>query len=430
MTGLRWWYGIAVNSVLAGVVGTGFYPLFGPRVWCRNFCPMAALLGITQKFGRFQIRVKPDMCISCGNCTTYCEMGIDVRSYAQSNESFTRAACVGCGMCCAHVPSRRPEARERLEGPRRQTPPGPQRRKLLTESFMPSLRSPRAAWAFLALTAACAGTPKADSIHAPAASVEEVRLRVRDVAASASFFLDVLGFTRAGASASDASQVLDLGGARVNLRQARSSARPVPADSRSNDLWFQHLAIVVSDMDEAHQKLVGAGVSAISSGGPQTIPMSNAVAGGIRAWYFRDLDGHPLEIIWYPFGKGRPEWQRKHTLFLGIDHTAIAVSDTARSTAFYERLGFVRAGESLNFGPEQEALSGVDGARVRITGMAGTSGMGIEFLEYLAPGPGRLYPADGTTEDLWSVEIAIRSASLSGGIQDPDGHRVVPGGSS
>jgi ferredoxin-type protein NapH len=99
---VKGWYGFAVGAILAGVVGTGLYPLLGPRVWCRNFCPMAALLGITQKAGAFWIRVKPDMCISCGNCTTYCEMGIDVRSYAQANQSFTRASCVGCGMC-AHV---------------------------------------------------------------------------------------------------------------------------------------------------------------------------------------------------------------------------------------------------------------------------------------------------------------------------------------
>lgn len=107
VAGGQWWslkrlYGFVVGAVLAGVVGVGFYPLFGPRVWCRNFCPMAAMLGLVQKVGRFHIRVKPDMCISCGNCTTYCEMGIDVRSYAQRNESFTRAACVGCG-ACAHV---------------------------------------------------------------------------------------------------------------------------------------------------------------------------------------------------------------------------------------------------------------------------------------------------------------------------------------
>ncbi|MEL6183810.1 MAG: 4Fe-4S binding protein, partial [Myxococcota bacterium] len=96
------WYGFIVTSILAGVVGTGLYPILGARVWCRNFCPLAALLGWSQKLGRFRIRVKPNMCISCGNCTTYCEMGIDVRSYAQSNESFTRASCVGCGMC-AHM---------------------------------------------------------------------------------------------------------------------------------------------------------------------------------------------------------------------------------------------------------------------------------------------------------------------------------------
>jgi polyferredoxin len=107
VAGDRWWslkslYGLVVGSILAGVIGTGLYPLFGPRVWCRNFCPMAALLGVVHKLGRFRIRVKPDMCISCGNCSTYCEMGIDVRSYAQNNETFTRASCVGCGMC-AHM---------------------------------------------------------------------------------------------------------------------------------------------------------------------------------------------------------------------------------------------------------------------------------------------------------------------------------------
>lgn len=95
-------YGFVVGSMLAGVLGTGLYPILGPRVWCRNFCPMAAILGLTQKLGRFRIRVKADMCISCGNCSTYCEMGIDVRAYASRNESFTRASCVGCGMC-AHV---------------------------------------------------------------------------------------------------------------------------------------------------------------------------------------------------------------------------------------------------------------------------------------------------------------------------------------
>jgi len=95
-------YGLVIGSIWSGLIGVGLYPLMGTRVWCRFGCPMAALLGIIQKFGRFRITVKNDMCISCGNCSTHCEMGIDVRSYAMKNEDFTRASCVGCGMC-AHV---------------------------------------------------------------------------------------------------------------------------------------------------------------------------------------------------------------------------------------------------------------------------------------------------------------------------------------
>jgi polyferredoxin len=95
-------YQFVVVALLSGVLGVGLYPLMGSRVWCRFFCPLAALMGLVQKFGRFRITVKDDMCISCGNCGAYCEMGIDVRMYAQNNTSFKRAACVGCGMC-AHV---------------------------------------------------------------------------------------------------------------------------------------------------------------------------------------------------------------------------------------------------------------------------------------------------------------------------------------
>ena len=97
-------YGFIVLSILSGVVGVGLYPIGGTRVWCRFFCPMAALLGLVQKAGRYRIEVKQDMCISCGLCSKYCEMGIDVRAYAQSNESFTRASCVGCGLCAEVCP--------------------------------------------------------------------------------------------------------------------------------------------------------------------------------------------------------------------------------------------------------------------------------------------------------------------------------------
>ncbi len=98
-------YGFWVGAVLSGVVGVGFYPLLGTRVWCRNFCPQAAILGLLQKFAsRFRITTNGGQCISCGNCSTYCEMGIDVRAYAQKGENILRASCVGCGICAAVCP--------------------------------------------------------------------------------------------------------------------------------------------------------------------------------------------------------------------------------------------------------------------------------------------------------------------------------------
>ncbi len=102
---LRSWYGFAIGSVFSGVIGVGFYPLMGSRVWCRFGCPMAAILGLQQRFfSRFRITTNGGQCISCGNCSTYCEMGIDVRSYAQKGQNIVRASCVGCGICAAVCP--------------------------------------------------------------------------------------------------------------------------------------------------------------------------------------------------------------------------------------------------------------------------------------------------------------------------------------
>lgn len=98
-------YGFAIGAAFSGVIGVGFYPIFGSRVWCRFGCPMAAILGIQQKlFSRFRITTNGGQCISCGNCSTYCEMGIDVRAYAQRGENIVRASCVGCGVCSAVCP--------------------------------------------------------------------------------------------------------------------------------------------------------------------------------------------------------------------------------------------------------------------------------------------------------------------------------------
>lgn len=98
-------YGFLIGSVFSGVIGTGFYPLMGNRVWCRFGCPLAAYLGLVQKFkSRFRITTNGGQCISCGNCSTYCEMGIDVRAYAQKGQNIVRSSCVGCGVCSAVCP--------------------------------------------------------------------------------------------------------------------------------------------------------------------------------------------------------------------------------------------------------------------------------------------------------------------------------------
>ncbi len=102
---VRTWYGFLIGSAFAGVVGTGFYPLMGNRVWCRFGCPLAAYLGLVQRFkSRFRITTNGSQCISCGNCSTYCEMGIDVRWYAQRGQDIVRSSCVGCGVCSAVCP--------------------------------------------------------------------------------------------------------------------------------------------------------------------------------------------------------------------------------------------------------------------------------------------------------------------------------------
>jgi catechol 2,3-dioxygenase-like lactoylglutathione lyase family enzyme len=230
--------------------------------------------------------------------------------------------------------------------------------------------------------------------------------------------------------------------------------RPIPVDSRSHDRWFQHIAIIVSDMDRAYQWLRHHKVEHASSG-PQRLPDWNAKAGGIRAFYFKDPDGHPLEILQFPPDKGDPKWRRAtDRLFVGIDHTAIVVSDTEASLRFYrDVLGLKVVGESENYGTEQEHLNNVFGARLHITTLRAASGPGIEFLEYLTPRDGRPIPVDRRANDLMyrqttlvtsQIEAAVRRSSIgrfaliSPGVvalsenslgftrgllvQDPDGH--------
>jgi catechol 2,3-dioxygenase-like lactoylglutathione lyase family enzyme len=207
--------------------------------------------------------------------------------------------------------------------------------------------------------------------------------------------------------------------------------RPAPVDARSNDRWFQHVAIIVSDMDSAYARLRRFKVQRASTE-PQRLPETIPAATGIRAFYFRDPDGHPLEVLQFPPDKGDPRWQGgEGRLFLGIDHTAIVVGNTAASLAFYrDVLGFRVAGESMNFGPEQERLNNVQGARLRITGLRASAGPGIEFLEYLNPRDGRSFPADERANDLvhWHTTVLVPDAQAAAGVLRRGGFRLISPG--
>jgi catechol 2,3-dioxygenase-like lactoylglutathione lyase family enzyme len=251
---------------------------------------------------------------------------------------------------------------------------------------------------------------------------------------------------------------MQLGNEFLDLMQYLAPpGRPIPIDSQSNDLWFQHIAIVVRDMDKAFERLRALKVQFVSTG-PQTLPPSIKAAAGIKAFYFRDPDQHNLEVIYFPPDKGDPRWQEKTAkLFLGIDHTAIGISNTDASLKFYrDLLGLHKAGESENFGTEQEHLNQVFGAHLRITGMRASGGPGVEFLEYLAPRDGRPRPRDVHANDIvhWqtvvvtdNLDVAAKrlgdshAAFVSSGIiqtpkdstgfskgllvSDPDGHDVL-----
>ncbi len=303
-------------------------------------------------------------------------------------------------------------------------------------------------------------------------ALDSIGITVSDIDRSVEFFSKVLSFetmSEIEIYGSDYEHLYGLFGMRARIVRMKLGdesielteyltprGRPMPVDSRSNDRWFQHIAIIVSDMDKAYQWLRQNKVEHASTG-PQTLPEWNKNAGGIRAFYFKDPDQHALEILWFPPGKGDAKWHREtEKLFLGIDHTAIVVNDTDASLRFYrDFLGLQQVGESENYGAEQEHLNNVFGTRLRITALRAASGPGVEFLEYIAPRDGRPYPADARASDIFqwqtnftSMHVRDAEGRLSAGkfavispgavdvsdgqagfqraltVRDPDGHAI------
>jgi catechol 2,3-dioxygenase-like lactoylglutathione lyase family enzyme len=234
----------------------------------------------------------------------------------------------------------------------------------------------------------------------PSWRIMRVSFTTAEPTACAAFFRDALGFEEAGTEerAGEAfGRLMGLPGARAQVQQLRlgqqevelvafaEKGRPYPPGSTSSDRWFQHIAIVVSDMRAAYSRLTAwPGWTPISTSGPQLLPKSS---GGVMAFKFRDPEGHPLELIEFPTTRTPKVWQAQHGAnpCLGIDHSAIVVSSIAASVAFYRRLGFTLAARSLNRGIEQERLDSIPGVEVEVTALhhAGTEAPPqLELLRY------------------------------------------------
>jgi catechol 2,3-dioxygenase-like lactoylglutathione lyase family enzyme len=226
--------------------------------------------------------------------------------------------------------------------------------------------------------------------------------------------------------------VLELGEQEVELLEFATRGRPYPEHAASSDLTFQHLAIVVADMRAAYEGLLAvAGWSPITEGGPQRLPDGS---GGVTAFKFRDPDGHPLELLAFPEGKSPPPWRDKSGPgpCLGIDHSAISVADAARSTEFYEALGFIVSARSHNHGPKQARLDGLPAPDVEVTALSPTQATPhVELLCYRSSA--RAASVRLRNNDIAASRLVLEAAgapragpgAARRGVFDPDGHHLL-----
>jgi len=243
-----------------------------------------------------------------------------------------------------------------------------------------------------------------------------------------------------------------LGAQEIELVAFDPPGRPYPDTRAANDPWFQHIAIVVSDIERVSARLEGLSSSPISTNGPQLLP---ANTGGVTAFKFRDPDGHPLELLYFPPGVGDAAWHHgEGSGTLGYDHSAIVVEDLERSLSFYTGLlGFRIGGRSLNTGVEQDHLDGLNDCVVDVVGLAPADvpTPHLELLHYRQP-PGRAPSTDVRATDIASTRQVHRVDDLDGlvgrlkeagtafvspgivtleagdraaSVRDPDGHMVV-----
>jgi catechol 2,3-dioxygenase-like lactoylglutathione lyase family enzyme len=295
-----------------------------------------------------------------------------------------------------------------------------------------------------------------------------VSITVADVRKSAAFYRDWLGLEVSpeqalgdpawnvllGLERGTTARAVDIamGKELIKLVAFDPPGDPYPIDRASNDQWFEHVALITNNIAVVWEKLNRGATEGITQGEPVLLPPNT---GGVTAFKFRDPEGHPLELISFPKGVGDPLWHKTPgTGILGYDHTAISVMDLDRSIAFYTQLlGFGVAGRSLNTGPEQDRLDGLQGCKIDVVALqpAKVPTPHVELLHYRRP-KGRKLASEINANDVASARqihqvadldalvgrleaagvtfvspgiVTLRDGSKAATIRDPDGHMIV-----
>jgi catechol 2,3-dioxygenase-like lactoylglutathione lyase family enzyme len=278
---------------------------------------------------------------------------------------------------------------------------------------------------------------------APVARLARLSVTTADIRRLAAFYEQAFGMRQVGRKRPCGARYRDsldvegdveritfaLGDEVVEMLEFERAGRPYPAGCSSSDLAFQHFAIVVTDFDQAYGRLCAVtGWSAISTDGPERLP---ARSGGVVAFKFRDPDGHPLELLAFPDGKVPPHWRvgRGRGPCIGIDHSAISVSDTGRSVAFYQGLGLQVAARLRNHGPEQGRLDGLIDPHVEVTALVPRqSTPHVELLCYRSAVPHAR--AILRQNDVAATRIIFARSQhdpdqSNQQLVDPDGHHIL-----
>jgi catechol 2,3-dioxygenase-like lactoylglutathione lyase family enzyme len=260
-------------------------------------------------------------------------------------------------------------------------------------------------------------------------SFSRIARNVRDLTAAQEFYCKILGFTRVGSITEDPELAsllgiqrlrcarLRLGAQEIELSECLPAGMAYPTPHAANDPWFQHIALVTSDIAAAHAQ-IALHATAISTAGPTALT-------GLQACKYRDPDGHPFELLQFAPGHGNPAWQAKNRLMLGYDHTAITASNLPKTIEFYANFGFSETARQHNAGPAQAALDGLDHPAADIVTLKIIAGPPhVELLHYTNPHQARRRVI--AAHDIAATRLVLAGSAPGLALRrDPDGHFVL-----